>query len=86
MVSFHFEKFASQAGFRWTFIIAAICGVSGIFVTYFFVPDMTGIDLEDEDAKFLTYLKENGWEGEVGEYGDRRLVSRSNEEKTGIYQ
>lgn len=27
---------------RWTFIIAAICGVTGILVTYFFVPDMTG--------------------------------------------
>jgi hypothetical protein len=28
---------------------------------------MTGIDLADEDAKFLTYLADNGWEGQVGE-------------------
>ena len=55
---------------RWTFIIAAICGVTGILVTYFFVPDMTGVDLADEDAAFLKYLAENGWEGEVGDDTD----------------
>ncbi|THH20859.1 hypothetical protein EW146_g582 [Bondarzewia mesenterica] len=59
---------------RWTFIIAAICGVTGILVTYFFVPDMTGIDLADEDARFMEYLKAEGWEGEVGEDDDRGLV------------
>lgn len=53
--------------FSWTFIIAAICGVTGILITYFFVPDMTGVDLADEDAKFLEYLTANGWEGTVGE-------------------
>jgi hypothetical protein len=26
---------------------------------------MTGIDLADEDAAFITYLAENGWEGEM---------------------
>ena len=55
---------------RWTFIIAAICGVTGILVTYFFVPDMTGVDLADEDEKFLKYLADNGWEGEVGDDED----------------
>ena len=55
---------------RWTFIIAAICGVTGILVTYFFVPDMTGVDLADEDAAFLKYLAENCWEGEVGDDTD----------------
>lgn len=39
-------------------------------VTYVFVPDMTGIDLKDEDEKFLKYLAENGWEGEVGDDAD----------------
>ena len=28
---------------------------------------MTGIDLADEDAKFMAYLEENGWSGLVGE-------------------
>jgi hypothetical protein len=53
--------------FRWTFIIAAICGVTGILVTYYFVPDMTGVDLAEEDARFMEYLEKNGWEGTVGE-------------------
>ncbi len=48
----------------------AICGITGILVTYFFVPDMTGVDLADEDRKFMEYLAENGWEGEVGEESD----------------
>jgi hypothetical protein len=43
-------------------------------VTYFFVPDMTGIDLADEDAKFMNYLAENGWQGEVGEDDDKALI------------
>jgi hypothetical protein len=36
-------------------------------VTYFFVPDMTGVDLAEEDARFMEYLEINGWEGLVGE-------------------
>lgn len=66
---------------RWTFIIAAICGVSGILVTYFFVPDLTGVDLADEDAKFMKYLVDNGWEGEIGEDDDRELIVDKNEEE-----
>ena len=53
--------------FRWTFIIAAICCVLGILMTYFFVPNMTGKDLAEEDARFIEYLKDNGWEGAIGE-------------------
>lgn len=60
--------------FRWTFIVAAICGIGGIIVTYFFVPDMTGVDLAEEDAAFMKYLAESGWEGEVGEGDECRLV------------
>ncbi|KAH7931102.1 MFS general substrate transporter [Leucogyrophana mollusca] len=73
----------------WTFIVAAICGVTGVLVTYFFVPDLTGIDLAEEDAKFMKYLAENGWEGEVGEDDDKELivdkyaVEEAMEEKTG---
>lgn len=39
-------------------------------VTYFFVPDMTGVDLADEDEKFLKYLADNGWQGDVGDDED----------------
>jgi hypothetical protein len=35
-------------------------------VTYFFVPDMTGVDLAEEDARFMEYLERSGWKGEVG--------------------
>ncbi|KAJ3553886.1 hypothetical protein NM688_g3385 [Phlebia brevispora] len=62
-----FTPIQNNLGKKWTFIIEAICGVVGILVTYFFVPDMTGVDLADEDRKFMEYLAENGWEGDVGE-------------------
>ncbi|KAI0286985.1 MFS general substrate transporter [Russula aff. rugulosa BPL654] len=62
-----FTPIQNNLGKRWTFIIAAICGVAGITVTYFFVPDKTGVDLAEEDARFMEYLERNGWEGTVGE-------------------
>ncbi|KAH9847394.1 MFS Git1p-like glycerophosphoinositol permease [Lenzites betulinus] len=62
-----FTPIQTNLGKKWTFIIAAICGVTGILVTYFFVPDMTGVDLADEDEKFMKYLADNGWQGEVGD-------------------
>ncbi|KAF8898632.1 MFS general substrate transporter [Infundibulicybe gibba] len=62
-----FTPIQQNLGKKWTFIIAAICGTTGILVTYFFVPDMTGVDLAEEDANFMEYLHENGWTGDVGE-------------------
>jgi len=53
---------------RWIFIVAAICGIIGILITYFLVPDMSGVDLEEEDSRFLQYLVDNGWRGEIGEH------------------
>ena len=41
-VQWHYTREPTNEETRWTFIIAAICGVTGILVTYFFVPDMTG--------------------------------------------
>ncbi|KAI1332469.1 putative metabolite transport protein [Xylariaceae sp. FL0255] len=54
-------------GKRWTFLISAIAGVVGVLVTYFFVPNITGEDLQNSDDKFRAYLVANGWEGEMGE-------------------
>lgn len=48
-----------------------------MLVTYFFVPDMTGVDLVEGDAQFLKYLTENGWEGEIGEDDDKEVVMAS---------
>ncbi|KZT68354.1 hypothetical protein DAEQUDRAFT_766354 [Daedalea quercina L-15889] len=65
-----FTPIENHLGKRWTFIIAAICGLAGVLVTYLFVPDMTGDDLADEDAKWLCYLAENGWDGEIRDERD----------------
>ncbi|KAI0331949.1 MFS Git1p-like glycerophosphoinositol permease [Cubamyces sp. BRFM 1775] len=75
-----FTPIQTNLGKKWTFIIAAICGVTGILVTYFFVPDMTGVDLADEDEKFLEYLKDNGWRGDVGDDEDAVVDDLSSEE------
>ena len=62
-----FTPIQNHLGKRWTFIIAAICGVVGILVTFFFVPNITGNDLAIEDEKFRLYLVNHGWEGVMGE-------------------
>ena len=63
--------------FRWTFIIAAIGSAVAILVTYFFVPDMTGVDLADEDLRFMEYLERYGWNGVVGEDMDTNFIGRN---------
>jgi len=35
---------------------------------------MTGVDLAEEDARFMEYLESNGWEGSVGEDEDMNLI------------
>lgn len=62
-----FTPIQNHLGKRWTFIIAAICGVVGVLVTYFFVEDLTGEDLSERDKRFRAYLVEHGWDGEMGE-------------------
>ncbi|QQK41450.1 Major facilitator superfamily, general substrate transporter [Penicillium digitatum] len=62
-----FQPIKNHLGNKWTFIIAAICGVVGVLVTFFFVPDLTGEDLRVRDEKFRAYLVSNGWDGEMGE-------------------
>lgn len=43
-------------------------------MTYFFVPDLTGVDLAEENAQFMEYLKRNGWEGVAGDDDDMNLI------------
>ncbi|GAB7353139.1 hypothetical protein MBLNU459_g3674t1 [Dothideomycetes sp. NU459] len=62
-----FTPIENNLGKRWTFIIAAICGLAGILVTYFFIPDLKGEDLAREDESFRAYLTLHGWHGEMGE-------------------
>jgi MFS family permease len=62
-----FTPIQTNLGKRWTFIVAVICGVVGVLVTYFFVADLTGEDLAERDKRFRAYLVENGWDGEMGD-------------------
>lgn len=62
-----FTPIQTNLGKKWTFIIAAICGLAGILVTWFFVPDLTGEDLAKRDEAFRLYLVEHGWDGVMGE-------------------
>ncbi|KZV93275.1 MFS Git1p-related glycerophosphoinositol permease [Exidia glandulosa HHB12029] len=64
-----FLPIQNHLGKRFTFIIAACCGVAGILVTWFFVPNLTGEDLAREDEEFEAFLTKHGWQGEVGEDG-----------------
>ena len=69
-----FTPIQNNLGKRWTFIVAAICGVVGILVTYFFVKDVKGDDLANEDEAFRAYLVAHGWDGEMGEDDLRALA------------
>lgn len=62
-----FQPIKNNLGNRWTFIIAAICGVVGILVTWVFVPDLSGEDLRHRDENFRAYLVSKGWDGTMGE-------------------
>lgn len=64
-----FTPIQNHLGKRWTFIIAALCGVVGVLVTRFFVRDLQGEDLALEDQNFRAYLVAHGWVGEMGEDG-----------------
>ncbi|KAF7338018.1 MFS transporter [Mycena venus] len=61
-----FTPIRNNLGARWTFIIAAICGLAGMLVTVLFIRNDLGGDLADEDAKFAAFLEANGWSGEMG--------------------
>ncbi|BGP00663.1 Plasma membrane permease, mediates uptake of glycerophosphoinositol and glycerophosphocholine [Rhodotorula toruloides] len=69
-----FTPIRNNLGPRWTFIVAAICGVLGVLVTYFFIRNDLGGDLAEEDRKFVAYLRSQGWEGHVGVSGKEALV------------
>jgi MFS family permease len=68
-----FTPIQTRFGKRWTFIVAAICGVVGVLVTYFFVPKLNGEDLSKRDDEFKAYLLANGWNGEMGDTDSKVL-------------
>ena len=62
-----FTPIRTHAGPRWTFIVSAILGLSGIIIAFFFVVDKTEEDLAEEDEKWRQYLVDQGWDGELGD-------------------
>ncbi|BGP55985.1 hypothetical protein JCM8202_005127 [Rhodotorula sphaerocarpa] len=69
-----FTPIRDNLGQRYTFIVAACCGVVGMLVTFFFIRNDLGGDLAEEDARFAAYLEQQGWEGEMGITGTEALV------------
>ncbi|KAK9368244.1 hypothetical protein V1509DRAFT_623477 [Lipomyces kononenkoae] len=76
-----FKPIQANLGKNWTFIIAAICGIAGVLVTYFFIPPVSGEDLRIQDAKFEEYLLNNGWTGLLG---TKELEDEANDVVTNI--
>ena len=61
-----FTPIQTNLGKKWTFIVAAICGLAGVLVAFFFVPHLRDEDLMEEDIKFKNYLVQHGWTGSFG--------------------
>ncbi|SMN22961.1 similar to Saccharomyces cerevisiae YCR098C GIT1 Plasma membrane permease [Maudiozyma saulgeensis] len=61
-----FQPIRNHLGARWTFIIAAICGLLGVLITFFLVPHSLESDLMKQDVEFHNYLVAQGWTGKMG--------------------
>lgn len=61
-----FQPIRDHLGARYTFIIAAVCGIVGILFTWVCIPHCREDDLMELDIKFHNYLVEHGWEGKMG--------------------
>ncbi len=51
-----FTPIQTNRGKKWNFIVAAICGVVGVLVTYFLIPNVTGEDLAIKGEKSRAFL------------------------------
>ena len=61
-----FQPIRNNLGARWTFIIAAICGLVGVLITFFLVPHSLESDLMKQDVEFHNFLVSQGWTGKMG--------------------
>lgn len=52
---------SDKLGKRYTFIIAACCGLVGVLLAFFFVEDKGKDRLEKEDEAWRQYLVEHGY-------------------------
>lgn len=76
-----FTPIEIHLGQRWTFIIAAICGVLGVAVALLFIPQLKEEDLLEEDIRFKNYLLENGWRGTFGAEDEKIEVESTSDEE-----
>jgi MFS family permease len=68
--SFH----SPDAGIQGVFLIGAAFAMVGGIIAWVFIPDRER-DLENEDAKFMAYLAENGYQGYFGESLEEEVKS-----------
>ncbi|QFZ25421.1 putative glycerophosphoinositol permease [Clavispora lusitaniae] len=61
-----FTPIQNNIGKKWTFIIAAICGLLGVATALLCIPQLTDDDLMKEDINFKNYLVQHGWTGHFG--------------------
>ncbi|KAJ5398318.1 hypothetical protein N7509_006431 [Penicillium cosmopolitanum] len=61
----------TQKGQQAVFLIGSAFCIVGALITWFLIPDMSR-ELETEDARFKTYLEENGYD--ITSYGEEELV------------
>ncbi|WVQ81412.1 hypothetical protein IAT38_003536 [Cryptococcus sp. DSM 104549] len=79
-----FTPIQNHLGKKYTFIIAACCGVVGVLLAFFFVEDKGKDMLEKEDEEWRMYLVANGYEDIVMGDGSAEAVSAAqNAEKGG---
>lgn len=69
-----FQPIQIHLGKKYTFIIAACCGVVGVALAFFLIPDTTKYDLGEEDLAWRRYLEENGWKGQWGDGSQSTIV------------
>lgn len=79
-----FTPIQQHLGKRYTFIIAACCGLLGVLLAFFFVEDKGKDKLEKEDEMWRQYLVEHGY-GDVvmgdGTAGERKVDVNEDVEK-----
>lgn len=56
-----FKPIQNNIGKEWTFIIAALCGLAGMIVTFLFIPHLRDDDLALEDVRFKKFMVERGY-------------------------
>lgn len=79
-----FTPIQNHLGKKYTFIIAACCGLAGVIVALIFVPHLREDDLMKEDIRFMNYLREQGWKGHIGLSEDKSVVEETSPESGDI--